>query len=387
MTAQQNMPYRLRLPGPTPVPERIYKAMTQPIVSHRGAEFYEVMKEVASGVQTLFGTRNQPMFFTSSGTGVMEAALANVLGEDDKALILNNGQFGERFAQIAKSLGRQADQLTAPWGEAVPIDAIAAQLEKDKYRAVVAVHNESSTGAVADLEAIGKVVRDSSALLVVDSVSGLGGMELRQDEWGVDVIVSGSQKALMCPPGAGLVSVSDKAWSVMEDGRAKPGFYWDFKKARTAAEKNETPYTSPISLIFGIREALRMIDEEGWENVLARHARLASEMQTGGAALGLPVFTKSPLVSSTVVVFAVPEDRDGGEAVRHMKQHFGTVIAGIRNEKMKGKLIRIGTMGACTVEDIRQDLEYLKLTFEALGWALRPGADADSAGETLRHSS
>jgi aspartate aminotransferase-like enzyme len=344
------------------------------------------MKEAAFGAQTLFGTRNQPMFFTSSGTGVMEAALANVLGEDDKALILNNGSFGERFAQIAKSLGRQADQLTAPWGEAVPIDAIASQLEKDKYRAVVAVHNESSTGAVADLEAIGKVVRDSSALLVVDSVSSLGGMELRQDEWGVDVIVSGSQKALMCPPGAGLVSVSDKAWSVMEDDRAKPGFYWDFKKARMAAEKNETPYTSPISLIFGMREALRMINEEGWENVLARHARLANEMQTGGAALGLSVFTESPLVSNTVVVFAVPEGRDGSEVVRHMKQHFSTVIAGIRNEKMNGKLIRIGTMGACTSEDIRQDLEYLKMTFEALGWPLRFGTGADSAGEALRRS-
>ena len=383
----KQFPYRLRLPGPTPVPERIYKAMTQQIVAHRGAEFHEVMKEAASGAQTLFGTRNQPMFFTSSGTGVMEAALANVLGEDDKALILNNGQFGERFAQIAKSLGRQADQLTAPWGEAVSIDAIAAQLEKDKYRAVVAVHNESSTGAVADLKAIGKVVRDSSALLIVDSVSGLGGMELRQDEWGVDVIVSGSQKALMCPPGAGLASVSDKAWSAMEDGRAKPGFYWDFKKARMAAEKNETPYTSPISLIFGMREAMRMIDEEGWENVLARHARLANELQTGGGALGLPVFTKSPLVSSTVVVFAVPEGRDGGEVVRHMKQHYGTVIAGIRNEKMKGKLIRIGTMGACTAEDIRQDLEYLKLSLETLGWPLQPGADAESAGEALRPSS
>jgi aspartate aminotransferase-like enzyme len=191
----------------------------------------------------------------------------------------------------------------------------------------------------------------------------------------------------MCPPGAGLVSVSDKAWSVMEDGRAKPGFYWDFKKARMAAKKNETPYTSPISLIFGIREALRMIDEEGWENVLARHARLANQMQTGGAALGLPVFTKSPLVSSTVVVFAVPEGRDGGEVVRHMKQHYNTVIAGIRNEKMKGKLIRIGTMGACTSEDIRQDLEYLKLSLEALGWPLGPGAGAENRGEALHRSS
>ncbi len=382
----EQLPYRLRLPGPTPVPERIYKAMTQPIIAHRGPEFHEVMKEAARSAQTLFGTNNQVMFCTSSGTGVMEAAIANVLGEDDKALIINNGQFGERFAQIIESLGRQADQLTAPWGEAVPIDAIAAQLEMENYRAVVAVHNESSTGAVADLKAIGNVVQDTPALLVVDSVSGLGGMEMRQDEWGVDVVVSASQKALMCPPGAGLVCVSDKAWRVMEGGQARPGFYWDFKRARAAAEKNETPYTSPISLIFGICEALRMINEEGWENVLARHARLNSAMRAGGEAIGLPVFTKAPLASNTVVVFAVPEGRDGGDVVRHMKQNFNTVIAGIRNENMKGKLIRIGTMGGCSDTDILTDLEYLERTFAELGWPVDPGAGVTAVEDGLRRA-
>ena len=183
MTAQTSAPYRLRLPGPTPVPERIQKAMMAPIVSHRGPEFQAIVTETASLAKPVLGTANEPMFFTSSGTGMMEAALANVLAKGDRALVLANGQFSERFASIARSLLLDVDCLEVPWGEAVSGDAVAARLAEADYQAVVAVHNESATGAVTDLAGIGVAVRDTPAVLIVDSVSGLGGIEMRQDDW------------------------------------------------------------------------------------------------------------------------------------------------------------------------------------------------------------
>lgn len=369
-------PYRLRLPGPTAVPDRIRQAMAAPVVAHRGPEFKEVLGEAEELARPLFGTENRIMAFTSSGTGLMEAAIANVLGAQDRALILVNGQFGERFAQITRALNLTADTIEVPWGEAVSTDAVAEKLRAHDYRAVVAVHNESSTGAVADLAAIGKVVGESDAVLVVDSISGLGGLELRQDEWGVDVLVTSSQKALMCPPGVALASISDKAWKVIDEGGDKPRFYWDFRRARDASEKGQTAFTSPMPLIYALREALRMIHEEGWAEVLARHRRVSEAMRTGGGALGLPLFTKAPIISDTVCVFAMPDGLDGRDVVRDMYENHGTVIAGSRT-KLDGKVIRIGTMGGCSEDDIQTDLAFLEQTLDALGRrggkSVRPG--------------
>jgi aspartate aminotransferase-like enzyme len=198
--SNDHLPYRLRLPGPTTVPERVRLAMARPAINHRGPEFAEILGEITRGLQRLMGTSNDVLVLTTSGTGVMEAGLANALSPGDKALILNNGQFGERFMQIAAALGIAVDSIEAPWGEAVDAAALADRLQGADYRAVIAVHNESSTGAVTDLAAIGAVVARTPALLVVDSVSGLGGIAMKQDDWGVDILVSASQKALMCPP-------------------------------------------------------------------------------------------------------------------------------------------------------------------------------------------
>ncbi|MEE8502451.1 MAG: alanine--glyoxylate aminotransferase family protein, partial [Kiloniellales bacterium] len=345
MTAKR--PYRLRLPGPTAVPERVRAALAGPVLNHRGPEFREVMIEAAKLAQPILGTTNQVMFFGASGTGVMEASLANVLGEGDKALVVCNGQFGERFLSIAENLGLAADAIEAPWGQTVSAEAVAQRLEGADYRAVVAVHNESSTGAVTDLAALGAVVRQTPAILVVDSVSGLGGIEMRQDEWGVDVVVSASQKALMCPPGLGLASVSDKAWEAIEGDGGRARFYWDFRRARAAAAKGGTAFTTPVSLVAALREALRMIHEEGLPEALRRHRRLGRALRAGGAGLGLPLFTQAPVVSDTVTVFALPDGRDGSAVVRHLHERYGTVIAGARN-RLRGKVLRIGTMGSCT---------------------------------------
>lgn len=360
--------YRLRLPGPTTVPERVREAIARPVFSHRGPEFREILRRAVDLLQPIAGTRNRILFFASSGTGMMEAALVNVLGPGERVLISGHGQFGERFAAIAEALGVSVDLMDIPWGCAPEPEAIEARLRSADFRAVVIVHNESSTGVVADLPAIGRIVRETPALLVVDSVSGLGGIEMRQDEWGVDVLVAASQKALMCPPGLGIASVSAKAWDVVNRAGRLPRYYWDFRKADASARSGETPFTIPVSLVAGLAEALEMIHEEGLANVLARHHRLADALRAGCAALGLRSFPQAPLISNTVVCLAVPEGIDGGDIVRGMYQRHRTVIAGARN-KLKGRVIRIGTMGYLSESDIRMDLLHLEDTLKEFAHA------------------
>jgi aspartate aminotransferase-like enzyme len=382
MATDPSFSYRLRLPGPTAVPERVREALARPVLNHRGPEFREILRETSSLAQTVLGTANDVLFYASSGTGMMEASLANVLAPGDKALVVVNGQFGERFATIAGSLGLRVEGIDVPWGETASPEAIAARLAEADYRAVVLVHNESSTGVVADLAAIGAVVRAHPALLVVDSVSGVGGIEMQQDAWGVDVLVAASQKALMCPPGLGLVSISDKAWDVIDrdDGRAR--FYWDFRRARDAMTKGQTAFTAPVSLVVALREALHMIDEEGLPEVLMRHRRLAAALRAGCAALGLPSFPKAATLSDTVVVLATPDGLDSSVVVRHMYERYGTVVAGARN-RLKGKVVRIGTMGWCAEADILADLLYLERTLDDLGWPVQRGAGVAAANAAL----
>jgi aspartate aminotransferase-like enzyme len=378
----EHLPYRLRLPGPTTVPERVRLAMARPAVNHRGPEFAAILGEISPRLQQLMGTANEVLLLATSGTGVMEAGLANALSPGDKALIVNSGQFGERFATIAAALGIAVDTIDVPWGKAVDAAELAHRLEGADYRAVVAVHNESSTGAVADLAAIGKAVAKTPSLLVVDSVSGLGGIDVKQDDWGVDILVSASQKALMCPPGIGVMSVSPKAWRVIEQATGMPRFYWDLRKAREAAAKGQTAFTPALSIAYGLQESLRMIFEEGPAAVLARHRRLADAMRQGAAALSLPLFPQSPVISNTVTALTVPDGLNGSTIVRHMYERYNTVIAGSRN-KLDGKVIRIGTMGAVAEADILQDLLYLEHTLAALGLPVTPGAAVAAAVERL----
>jgi aspartate aminotransferase-like enzyme len=357
--------YRLRLPGPTAVPERVRAAMAQAIVSHRGPEFRARAARCGELLQAIAGTRNRILFFAASGTGMMEAALVNVLGPGERVLVVVHGQFGERFAAIGAALGATVDVAEFAWGRAPEAAAIESRLREAEYRAVVVVHNESSTGVAADLAAIGAVVRRTPALLVVDSVSGLGGMEMRQDEWGVDVLLSASQKALMCPPGLGIASLSTKALEIVGRADRLARYYWDFRKAVASAETAETPFTPPVSLLYGLHEALEMIHEEGLETVLARHCRLANRLREGCAALGLTSLPEAPILSNTVVCLCVPEGLDGGQIVRDLYERHGTVIAGSRN-RLKGRVIRIGTMGFVDDAEIRTDLEHLEATLTVL---------------------
>lgn len=373
--------YRLRMPGPAAVPERVRAACALPVISHRGPEFRAVLAEVTQSLRGVIGTRHDAFLLGASGTGGMEAALINVLSAGDAVLVVENGQFGERFSSIAATMPVTLDRLVVPWGRAPDAGEIAARVRAKRYRAVVVIHNESATGVVADLAAIGAVLRDTDTLLVVDSVSGVGGVEMRMDDWGADVVVTASQKSLMCPPGLAVAAVSAKAMRVIDATQGMPRFFFDFRKAKASLDKGETPFTPPVSLIVGLREALAMIEAEGLPAVLARHTRLAAALRAGFVALGFPMFPAGNF-SATVTVGVVPDGLDGSTIVRHMYANYRTVIASQRT-KLDNRVIRIGTMGFVSEADVLTDLHYLECTLRDLGRAPQPGAGVQAAAAVL----
>lgn len=370
--------YRLRLPGPTTVPERVRAAMAMPMINHRGPEFKQIWSSAIAKLQPLFGTKNRILLIACSGTGAMETGLLNIVAPGDRLLIVHNGQWGERFAAIAKTMGAIVDPVEVPWGENPDPTVLEARLKAHEYRALVMVHNESSTGVAGDLAAAGRLVRNLPTLLVADTVSGLGGMELRQDEWGADILVSGSQKCLMCPPGLGIVSVSEKAWKVIDRDSGTPRFYFDLRRERDAYDKGESAFTPAVPMIQALDVALDMIHEEGLANVLERHRRLSRGFKAGAAALGLENFARAPLQSNTVAAFHVPEGLDGHKIVRRLYEKHRTVIAGARN-RLAGKQIRIGTMGALGEGDILTDLLHLEDVLAELGMPIKKGAGVTAA--------
>jgi aspartate aminotransferase-like enzyme len=373
--------YRLRLPGPATVPERVRAALAMPVISHRGPEFRAIFAEMLAMLQIVIGTKRDIFLLGASGTGGMEAALANIVTPGDALLVVVCGQFGERFVQIGEILGARVDRIDADWGSAADLSTIAERIKAGNHRAVVCVYNESSTGVVTDVAAIGAMLRDTSTLLVVDSVSGVGGIDMRMDEWGIDVLVAASQKALMCPPGLAFIAASEKAMPVMQQANV-PRFYFDLRKAEASLQKGETAFTPPVSLVFAMHEALTMIHEEGLPAVLARHCRLANALQAGCAALGLPMFPNARPLSATVTVARVPEGLDGAAIVRHMHSQYRTVIAGQRT-KLSGRVIRIGTMGAIGPNDILTDLQHLEATLRDLGRTTPAGAGVRAAQSML----
>lgn len=377
------MPYRLRLPGPTAVPPRVLQAIGASVVNHRGPEFRAMYARCEELMRPILGTTGHPFFLASSGTGAMEASLVNILAPGESVLCAIHGHFGERFAAIAKTFGAQVDVVEFPWGTTVDASVIEKRVAEKNYRAVVVTHNESSTGVIANLAQIGAILRDRPTLLVVDSVSGLGGLEMKQDEWGVDIVASASQKCLMCPPGIGVVSVSEKAWKIVEREDRLPRYYWDFRKTMGSAEKSETAFTAPVSLMAGMHAALEMIHEEGLPKVLSRHLRLSKALRAGCAALGLAGYGDEYALSPTVVALKVPEKLNGRDIVKRLYEKHRTVIAGSRN-KLSGRVIRIGTMGYLSEEDILTDLRHMEDVLPDLGFSVTLGADVAAANASLR---
>ncbi len=364
------------------VPERVRQAMALPVLSHRGSEFHRMLGDVTQMLRSIIGTQDDIFFLGASGTGGMEAALANVLSPGDAVLVIVCGQFGERFVSIAQGMGVAVDQAAVPWGKAPDAAFVADHLKARNYRAVVCVHNESSTGVVTDIATIGKLLSGTDTLLIVDSVSGLGGIEVRMDDWGVDILVAASQKALMCPPGLAAMAVSRKAMAVIDSASAVPRFYFDLRRAKVAAKNNETAFTPPVSLVVALREALTMIHEEGLAAVLLRHRRLSEALQAGCVALGLPMLPSAHALSATVTVARVPEGLEGSAIVRHMYARYHTVIAGQRT-KLQNRVIRFGTMGFIGPNDILTDLQQLEQTLRDLGQTVPAGAGVNAASALM----
>jgi len=375
--------YRLRLPGPIAVPERVRAAIARPVLNHRGPEFRAIWSRTIAKLEPIVGTRQPIHPLATSGTGVMEAALLNIVAPGERLLIVANGQWGERFAAIGRALGAAIETIDVPWGETVAPEVLETRLAGASYRALVLVHNESSTGVVGDLATAGRLVRDRETLLVTDTVSGLAGIEVQMDAWGVDVLVAGSQKALMCPPGLGLIAASEKAWAVIRRDSGMPRFYFDLRRIRDAHEKGESTFTPAVSLVYGLDQALDMINEEGLANVLARHARLARGLKAGAAALGLGNFATATRQSNTVACFHVPEGLDGTRLIRRLHQKHRTVIAGARN-RLQGRMIRLGTMGAIDEADILTDLIHLEDVLGEMGHRTGPGAGVAAATAAFR---
>ncbi len=358
---------QLRIPGPTPCPPEVLKAMTRPMINHRGPEYHQLIAEVTDKLKQVFQTRNDLYLLTGSGTGGLEAAVVNMLSPGDKVLSVSIGVFGDRWANIARAFGADVIDLKFEWGKAADPDAMKKVIKANPdIKAVLVTHNETSTGVTNDLEAINKVVKEAGKLLIVDAISSLSSIDLPVDKWGCDVVVTGSQKGWMVPPGMAMVSISAEAWKAFAQAKM-PRFYWDFAKAKSYLEKGENPWTPVVSVVFAFGVALDMILKEGLQNVFARHIRIGQMTRDGIKALGLPLFAEPTHASNTVTSVAIPAGVDGKKLRQILQSDYGIVLAG-GQQTLDGKIFRIGHMGFVSDNDIKELLAAIKATMPKVGY-------------------
>src|SRR2546422_2911865 len=369
--------YQLMAPGPTPVPSQVLLAMAQPMIHHRTPEYEALFIEVRSGLKALFQTAQDVVPLTCSGTGAMEAAVVNALSPGDTVAVIQAGKFGERWTEITKAYGLDAVLLTAPFGETVAPGRLAEALRATpRIKAVLTQHSESSTGVLHDVRAYAEVTGRGEAILIVDAVSSLGIADLPMDAWGVDVVVSASQKGLMLPPGLGFLALSDKAWAAA--GRATlPRFYLDLREERKYAVKNEARFTPAVSIMVGLREVLRMLEAEGLANVFRRHDRLSRGARAGAEALGLRLFPKTT-PSPALTAVEVPAGLDADRVVEGFATQHNITIDGGRGPT-KGKIFRIGHIGDAAGTDVIIALAALEQVLAELGQPVDFGASVRAA--------
>ena len=363
--------YLLMAPGPTAIPPQVLLAMAKPVIHHRTAEFRAILKEVNEGLKYLFQTKNPVMMFSASGTGAMEAAVANTLSRGDKALVVRGGKFGERWGDLCEAYGVGMTTIDVEWGHAVDPSKIEAALADDPGIGVVFITlSETSTCVTNDVEAIGKIVAKTDAILVVDAVSGLCAEDLQTDAWGVDIAVTGSQKALMLPPGLAFASISPKAQERVEKSDL-PKFYLSFAKALKSLAKDDTPFTSAVSLIYGLKESITLLKEEGLENVIKRHARLAQATRLAAEAMGLELFSKAP--SSVATAMVMPKGIDAEDLRKILTGDMNITVAG-GQDTLKGNIIRVAHLGYCSESDTLTTISAIEMALRKLGHDCEPGA-------------
>lgn len=355
----------LRIPGPTPLPPQVREALSRQMINHRGGEYAAIQAEVLEGLRLFYQTANEVLLFTASGTGGLEAAIVNALSPGDRVLAVTIGVFGERFARIAEAYGADVQRLAVPWGTAARPEVLAARLEElNPVKAVLLTCNETSTGVMNNLAALAPVVTGApgAPLLIVDAISALGAVDLPMDALGIDVLITGSQKAWMAPPGMTMLGVSPRAWEAHARARM-PRFYWDWAKQRQSQAKGQDAWTPAVGVMYALQVALRMMRDEGREAIVARHARLAAYTQRGLQALGLRLFAEEGFRSHTVTAAEVQAGVDPKVLLTRPREARGVVFAG-GQDRLSGKIIRVGHMGWVEQEHLDTALTALAESLE-----------------------
>ncbi len=371
----------LLAPGPTPVPESALLAMAQPMIHHRTPQFSEIFKETAELLKHVFQTQEDVLILAASGTGAMEGTIVNLYSPGDEVIVVNGGKFGERWGKISEAYGLKAHWLNVEWGKAVDPDAAKKLLDANpNVKGVLVQASETSTTAAHPVKELAALTKDRNCLLIVDGITAVGVFDLPMDSWGIDVLVSGSQKAFMLPPGLAFASLSAKAWKFQETAKC-PRFYFDFKKERKNLKDNTTAYTPAVSLITGLREALKLIKEEGLQNVFARHDRLARATRAAATALGLKLLAPDAPSNAATGVF-VPEGVEGGKLVKYLRDTMGITLAG-GQDHLKGKILRIAHLGYVDTFDIIIAISAIEMALAKAGHKLEFGKGVAAAQKIL----
>ncbi len=372
----------LLAPGPTPAPPEVLLSMAMPIIHHRSPDFLPVLDSAKKGLQWLFQTKNDVLMLASTGTGGMVGAVNNFFNPGEKVLVINGGKFGERWTKICQAYGLKVEEIVVEWGHSIKSDMVETALKKDpEIKGVFVQATETSTGVYHDIEGLGKVVKNyPDTLFIVDAISALVAEDIKTDEWSVDIMVGGSQKGLMLPPGLAFVSVSDKAWKKNETSKM-PRFYFNFKKERENLAKNQTNFTSAVTLIIGLNEAIKILQKEGLENVFKRHAKLANATREAVKALGLGIYSKeSP--SNSVTAIEMPAGIDGQLVYKTLREKYGITGAG-GQDRAKGKIFRLAHLGYADTFDIITGIAALEMALRHLGHPVKLGTGVARAQELL----
>lgn len=366
----------LMIPGPTPVPEGVLSAMSKHPIGHRSPEFSSIIAEVYEDLKWVFRTKNDVFVFTASGTGAMDAALSNILNPGDKVLSLVMGNFGARWAKIAKSRGADVEVIEVPWGDAIDPETLKARLAQDvnkEIKVVTLTHNETSTGVMNDAEALCSIIREHGALSVVDGVTSIGAVPAKMDEWGIDILISGSQKGFMVPPGLSFLACSDRAMAAYENCKY-PSFYFDFAAHKKAVAQNTTPYTPNVNLIVGLHYALKMMKDEGLDTIYARHYKISMGIRAAVKAMGLELLVKDDAIASRCITAILPPEGVSVPDIRSgLKKDFDIVVAN-GQAQFKDKIFRIGNLGFVSERDAIMAIGALEATLSKLGHSFNLGS-------------
>jgi aspartate aminotransferase-like enzyme len=360
----------LRIPGPTPVPAEVAEAGAAEMINHRGPEFAALIRRVTDGVQRVYQTKNDVLILSASGSGGMEAAVVNHIAPGDRVLVVTIGVFGERFLDLVRVYGAEPVEYRVDYGQAADPSRVEELLKANPdIRTLLITHNETSTGATnVYLPQIAEVGRQHGCLVIVDAISSLSSVPVPVDDWGLDVVVSGSQKGWMVAPGLAFVSVSERAWERQAQNKT-PRFYFDLQRAKKSLQNGETPWTPAVSIYFQMDRALQMMFDEGLENIFARHRRLARLTRDGVRALGLELLASEGVESDTVTAVKIPQGLDGSQFTKIAREEFGTVFAG-GQASLRGQIFRFGHLGFVTEDDVRSGLRAVEQTLERLGYRI-----------------